>query len=406
MLKIDCDNPNLSKTLAQLCAEVEKCGGYFDDSLILKVENGDLSFSSNLPRDPRKVLISIPQKAFIPLTQLEFGLDRNNLVVASGEEKLNPNAASLLNLMLKVYNLTNKIQKYRTFSPRCAFQEDTELLRALASGRPETGIAKRVLEFIGASEQETQNLVVKSFLRTRNFSFKNSPKTLIPFIDFTNHNTAALPFRRERSESGEFAMQLVNSKPNEGENQCFARYGQWDCLDTYLMFGFSTKKPQYLRSIPIDIELGEVGKIKALGKVQGAFKGKLPEKIADLSHLFPAVNQVSPREMQISAILIPSLRWPFALKRILVVLVTTLSPNIEKIHLQEIVASAETQILNKNKAFYLSLSQLLEDRKEKYKSAPAYQEAVKMVKIQLGEIGAYENYFLNLARNSKDYGVA
>ena len=49
MLRIECDNPELTKALARLATDVEKSGARFSESLVLRAMGGDLSSTSTVP---------------------------------------------------------------------------------------------------------------------------------------------------------------------------------------------------------------------------------------------------------------------------------------------------------------------------------------------------------------------
>lgn len=390
MLRFECDNPELTKALARLGTDVSKAGAYFSEKLVLRAMDGDLSFTSTVPGSEPELLMSIPEKAFIPYDGVEFKLNGNNLEIASGAENLSPKILERLETMLSIYNLTNKIKQYKESSPRVVFKDDPEILERLVAARAGTNIAKNTLEILDAKDQE--KVIISSFLKTRNFSFGGSKKKIIPFIDFTNHHTQARPFDQTKDKDGNFVMSLKNSKPIEGENQCFARYGKWDSHDTYLMFGFCMETLGFVRSVPIDIQIEGVGKIIVKTRMGGQFKGNLPPELEPLRPLFPKLVKVNPREIEASTLLIPNQKSAMALKRILASLIIEIAPDLEQKALQGHVALAEFQLLRKNIEHYSSLLEFFEANREKYKSTPAFREAVKMVKIQIQAIEDYEEY--------------
>ncbi|MEE8294715.1 MAG: hypothetical protein V3R64_03300 [Sphingomonadales bacterium] len=395
MLRIECDNPELTKALARLGTDVGRCGGLFSDDLVLRAMDGDLSFTSSISGSKPEFLMSIPEKAFIPYEGVEFKLEGNNLVLASGAEKLTPEVRERLETMVSIYNLTSKIEKYKESSPRVAFMNDPEFLKRLAAGRAGTKIAENTLEILTTEDKE--KVIVSSFLKTRNFNFGDGQKKIIPFIDFTNHHTLARPFDRGKDSDGNFVMKLNNSKPIEGEDQCFAQYGKWDSHDTYLMFGFSTETSAFVRSVPMEIQIEGLGKIKVNSNIAGRFRGKLPPEMVDLTNFFPPLWKITSEEVEVATLLIPNLERPIALKRIFARLISLMAPDLDTEVLQRHIASAEFQVLSKNLEHYNSLIKLFEEKKEQYKSTPAFREAVKMVKIQIREIEKYQDYFINFA---------
>lgn len=397
MLRFECDNPELTKALARLGTDVSKCGATFSENLVLRAMDGDLSFTSSVPTSEPELLMSIPEKAFIPYEGVKFKLKGNELVIASGAENLSPQVRERLETMVTIYNLTNKIEKYKESSPRVAFKDDPEFLKRLVAGREGTQIAENTLEILTAEDEE--QVIISSFLKTRNFNFGGSKEKIIPFIDFTNHHTLARPFDRGKDQSGSHVMGLRNSKPLEGENECFVRYGKWDSLDTYIMFGFSSEKSAFIRSIPMEIPIEGVGVLKVNSQVGGQFRGTLPEEMADLKTLFPQLLHVSKGRIEVSTLLIPNPRRPIALKRILASLIMQMAPGLAPQVLESHVTSTEFHLVNRNQEFYNSLLEFFEENREKYKTTPAFREAVKMAKIQLREIDEYLEISRKIGKN-------
>ncbi|MHA1544134.1 MAG: hypothetical protein ACTSU8_03265 [Alphaproteobacteria bacterium] len=397
MLRFECDNPELTKALARLGTDVSKAGAYFSENLVLKAMDGDFSFTSTVPGSEPELLMSIPEKAFIPYDGVEFKLNGNDLVIASGAEKLPSDVRERLETMVLIYNLTKKIEKYKESSPRVAFKDDPEMLERLTAARAGTRIAENVLEILNAKDQE--KIIISSFLKTRNFDFGESKKKIIPFIDFTNHNTLAMPFNRKKTEKGDFVMSLRNSKPITEDNQCFARYGKWDACDTYLMFGFSSDTSAFVRSIPMEIPIEGVGVLKVNSKIGGQFGGTLPPEMEDLQKLFPQLLSVTKEGIEVSTLRIPNPRRPVSLKRILASLITQMAPDLGLEELESHVTSTEFQVVYGTLQFYTSLLEFFEEKKEKYQSNPAFREAVKMAKIQIHEIEEYQEISRKIGKN-------
>jgi len=397
MLRIECDNPELTKALARLGTDVGRCGGLFSDDLVLRAMDGDLSFTSSISGSKSEFLMSIPEKAFIPYDGVEFKLAGNHLEIASGAEKLTPDVRERLETMVSIYNLTSKIEKYKKSSPRVVFKDDPEFLKRLVEGRAGTNIAKNTLEILTTDDKD--KVIISSFLKTRNFGFGESKQKIIPFIDFTNHHTKARPFSRTKDKDGNLVMGLFNSKPLQGSNQCFARYGIWDSYETYLMFGFSMENPGLVRSIPLDIPIEGVGSIKVNTKISGRHLGALPPEMADLKQYFPRVFKKTTEEIEVSSLFIPDAAKPMVLKRILSFLIRLMAPNLAPEVLQNHVALAEFSLITQNQEFYNSLLAFFEENREKYKSTPAFREAVKMAKIQLHEIDEYLEISRKIGKN-------
>lgn len=399
MLRIECDNPELTKELARLASDVTKAGAWFHESLVLKALKGNFYFCSSLPADSREVLISVPEEAFVPYDGVNFSLEGEKIVITGGLETLDPKIRKRLESMVRIYNLTNKIEKYKTDSPRVVFQDDPEMLHKLVEARPNTGMAAKTLEILNGDKDQ---VVISSFFKTRNFKFAASSNKLIPFIDFVNHHTKALPFLRVRNEDGKLMMRLKNFQPVPGENQCFARYGKWDAHDTYLMFGFSAETPAFVRCVPMEIEIEGAGTLQINSKVSGFNRGVLPPEWKDLKEVFPQVKIYNKKKIGVSTLLIPTAEWPMALKRILGFVIFQMLPEEKDRVIQEKVGQAEFQILNQTMEHYQNLLKFFETRRDKYREIPAFREAVKMATIQIRGIEEYQKFNQDFAKSLKN----
>ena len=389
MVAIKSDNKEVQKALEKLATIVTAKGGFLSEHLTIEVHDGNIRLLSDLPPSSHERLVLIPEHCFIPLTNVAFRLSENKLETVSGTDTLTPDQAELLAVMIEIYNLTDKILKYRTYSPRIVFRDDDETLSRLISGRPDTGLEKRFMEVKKTSDMES--LVINSYFRTRNFRIAGEKRQLIPFIDFANHHTLASTFKNDLIGKTAISRALYNSKPQPGSEECFARYGFWDALETYLMFGFSDTPVAFVRSVPLHIILEEVGIIEVKSQVRGPATGKgLGPKNKDLRSSFPFWVKKKGKTLFVSNLMIPNLSAPSALNQVLGLLVSQLDPDLADNRKQKLVLAAEKQIISVNLDFYNDLYNYLLKVTPDYPDSPALEMAIRMATIQLEAIDLYQ----------------
>jgi len=390
MARIRSDNKEVRKALETLAALVTKEGGVLSDHLTIECQGGNIGLTSDLPRESRDELISIPRSCFLPLSKVEFCLEKDKLAVVSGADSLSKSQQAMLGVMIDLYNLTDKIAKYKAMSPRIVFRGDQELVKQLVAGRAGTSLAQRFFDVI--ESVNIDNLVIDYFFRTRNFNLEDETRQIIPFIDFTNHHTLARPFRRDR-ESGKIAkMALENDKAVPGSDECFARYGLWDPYDTYLMFGFAFRPGGFVRSVPLELDIQGLGNLRIRSVVAGpASADTLGPVNKDLARFFPKKINKTKQGLSLSNLNIPNASSPRALKRTLDIVVDTIVPGLRPAQRQQMTALIEERVLQANVAYYKGLTEYLGQRAPEYPDCPAFDEARKMARIQLQTLSAYRS---------------
>jgi len=397
MLNIDCDNPILLKELAGLAADVESCGAFFDKTLILKAQNGNLEMTTSRPGPDQRALMMVPEAAYLPYGKIKFGVEGNNIVIADWGPEISGLKKTMMEKMVRIYNLTHKIAFYKENNPRLVFKDDPEFLQKITSGRANTTMAEKTLAVLDADDLD--QFAITNFLRTRNFALRGSDKLLIPFIDFTNHHAMAKPFNRKKVAGHGRTMSLIASEVTPGSAQVFARYGLWDNYDTYLMFGFAQEPSAFVRSVPLEISYDD-GKVLKINSRPGmSFKAKLPDAISDIKHPFPFVNSFSDKAQEVAFMHIPGVQTPRALKRVLGALLNFQGETKTLEEKRKRIFEVETKILEGNLKFYDDMLVFLNARKDRYKDLPAFKEAVKMAKLQQKHILEYQAYSFEMENN-------
>jgi len=354
MVAIQSDNKAVQNALEKLAALITAEGGTLSDRLTIRSKDGNISLHSDLPAESRDCLVTVPEKCFLPLTGVKFELSGDTLKVSSGADGLSKARQDILAVTVDIYNLTDKIAKYRTSSPRIVFRDDRETIGQLVAGRPDTGVVKGFFDILKADDVD--DLVIEYFFRTRNFAFNGEKRQVIPVIDFANHNSLAPPFKREHEGSKVTSMSLLNVKLSPTSDECQARYGLWDAYDTYLMFGFSNAPVLFVRSVPVNIRLNTIGTIKIGSRIAsaGGAKGLKPNPV-NIAYLNPGRVTLQGNDLLVSNLMIPNPQAPLALKRVLAELVTRIGPGLGVnaelgafAHPALGIASRTTRIVNDN----------------------------------------------------------
>ena len=159
-------------------------------------------------------------------------------------------------------------------------------------------------------------------------------------------------------------------------------------LDTLFNYHFVDQAVPFIRSVPIEIDLPEVGTLKINSRVGPSFGGKLSAEFAKFRSYLPRIQKPKPGVVMISHLLIPGDDNPLALRFALSSLITHLKPDLEKNELYSWAHFAERKVLSTNTAYYRKLEDLIKDAEE---SMPliAKENLDLLAKIQLEKLQNY-----------------
>jgi hypothetical protein len=193
----------------------------------------------------------------------------------------------------------------------------------------------------------------------------------MPFIDYANHDSRAYGFQPGPQSFGQdHRVSLLNCQPLNGSNEVCVRYTQLDSLDAYLTYGFVDQSSPIVRSVPTTLEAGDLDVRSRIGVVT---KKELQSDIADLGPYVPNVFQTADGRTVLTHLLFPDAGSPYALRRVLNWSIRHVRGNLGLKRLRERVITAETALLQANRAYYDDLERHLDDTPT---PAPARQQTM------------------------------
>jgi len=376
-------DPTLKDALEDFEKLVVAAGGDIHPALRVHHERGSFSFHSDLDPGTEEKLISLPESALLPLKWIKIGLKGDDLVVQGTAPEFNSDKCPLLEGLMTILNLTQKIKTHRERFPWIVFGKDQALVKTLLDGRPDLTFSREIEDNLTAGLNE--DWVIQSFLMTRTLEPERGSKFLMPFVDFGNHHFRAHPFGKSEEKKGDPSVVVQNSKPNPTSTECFIRYGNFDAMDLYLSFGYPDSSAPFVRSIPVTLDFGNFGSIKINTIPTDEVQGPLPPGLQNLRFYFPKIIDYGPGFLNLSHMYIPGPNAPRALVRVLEALIKTLSPSIDVASLKRLVGESERKILEKNKAYYQALKAAMLAH-----SSYSGAEAQSVCDIQLAHLDAYQ----------------
>ena len=368
-------------------------GAMLHDSLRVAVGPEDaIWLESDLPADSRETLASLPASCLPSLDDFRLTLAGDEIRIAeqfAGSET----QAECLSQMLAIYNATGKLAAHRATSPWHALHDAPELLDKLAAARRGAPRIEHLHERLAVAAAD--DFALETFLGTRKYagpknqSNGKSSDVLLPFIDYANHHSHAPGFQAQESlNHAEHVIGLANARPLHNNPEVRVRYSQIDPLDSYLTYDFVDTTSDILRSIPLTIEL-DVGTIEVAARI-GRRSGKhqkLPQQMHDLRPFMPTIQERDEARLTLSHLLVPEVKRPMILRRVLNWSIRQIDPHIKLNRLRAEVTAAEAQVIDANRAFYDDLKD-----KSAQVAAPAPRTALAtLVEVQKDRLDAYSD---------------
>jgi hypothetical protein len=368
----------------------EAAGAEFHRDLVVKCIGGTMSVEAP-PGSAGSILMRLPWDCLVPVAPFEFSVAGDEFTIASHDPEVTGTCVALMEAMAELYNLTHKLAAHRRTSPWCLIASQPALLPKVMTGRQ----PPRLRDAIESGKRGEFEL--RSFFSARVFDYAEKPEAaifpvLLPILDAMNHHPQGARFHYEDPSEGAKVLRIARSKPlPRMGDECFAYYGNHDCYDTWMNYGFVDQAPTFLRSRPMKIDLPGVGTIQITDVTGTRTKPALPPPIRDLHYYLPKLLRKRGREIETASVLVPGPQAPRALRRVLALLIAELSPR-QSVS-RELVLHAEQQVIAGNREYYGTLKEaLLGISLEDGLQQPIVDNFLRMCDIQLGRLSDYADH--------------
>ncbi len=342
----------------------------------------------------------LPWDSLIPLEAFRLTIADSSLVISSTEPGVTDTCAAIMEAMLELYNLTDKVARHRATSPWSLFAAYPGLLPDLI-GSMIGGAANLYQTLINS--RRINELYLESFLHTRVFGYRDGTdiqnlQVLMPVLDAMNHDHrgAAYALRDDGDRGPQLTIGRCSPVPEKDE-ECFACYGPYDCFEMWLGYGFvdeNWREISYLDSQPMTIDIPGLRKIHVIKPLRPRDPHALPPSMRDLVAFVPRILARRPDHVTISALLVPGPQRPRALRRSLHYLINDISP--EHRYLFDLIVEAERQVLAANTLYYQTLVDRLRTIKpQDLGLQQIVRQFVRVCDVQLARLRDYGDYARN-----------
>jgi hypothetical protein len=390
MVSIESDNADIERCLERILAETRRGGAAFADDLVLRCADRGLSIELP-PGSPAHMLIKLPQQMLVPTRSFGLALQGDDIVITAIDPDVTPARRALMESIVALYNLTGKIAWYRQSSAVLFLRARPELARLVARGS-DAGMQSVLLDPAAAGGLD--GFVLRRFLGTRWLNLGAEPATgaramLAPVIDLMNHNARGAPFLNREDAGGRYVLIERAMHASADERECFVCYGFYDPLETLLGYNFVDESSMFARSVPVEIALPAVGRIR-VGDGHGhrELRG-LPDALRDIQIYLPRIVVKRPRELEVGFLVIPPPTAPQVLRRVLNVMIASLDRDcVDRL---DLILEAERQVIAANKAHYADLWPALTAAAAQTPDSPILRDLRRASELRMSYLQRYED---------------
>ena len=392
----DCDDKGLERSLREMHDIILDSGGVVHDQLVIRGRDGQLNLEAPFATEPNRPILTVPGEALLPVEKFELGLQGDEIGIVSVSGELTDLRKALLDLFVDVYNRTGKIAFHKRVSTLLLKIDDPTLFEKLYEARQRRGNYEKF--FQGINLKDHDDLVIKSFLRTRQLGCKSNKdkaavNMLAPLLDFVNNHPRSPIYNSGFPPQIGYTSSISRSCPKPNSDECYVSYGMNDSHDILLSYNYVESDTYFTRSVPINIELPFSGKRMDIlsNQMQPIPKNKLPHSLRDMHAYFPPIHFKADDKniLEVGYLPIPQGKAPLALRRIIGFLVRTVAPDLSQAERKEVVQQAEKTILQRNIDYYTEFSRFLEGYKPRSDQEMIVDMARQMAAIQLENIRKY-----------------
>ncbi|WP_462146566.1 tetratricopeptide repeat protein [Pseudoalteromonas gelatinilytica] len=386
----------LVSLISQLVEHSIAKGASFDPLLEIIASDGELSI--NYYGDTQTKLIDIPISCMPLLCDYEISLDYNyKLLCRKKTPMLNPEAEFTMELLIDIYNQSNKIEAWLKANPFLALYDSPILLSKLLEAKKYNAKIQK-LKSIFESGDKTK-LILESFLGSRQLGYKNdflsknniitSNKVeggLLSVIDFLNHKSNSNSYKNSANSI------FVYGNADKTTNEVFVQYNEFDSVLTYLFYGFVDISAPFITSINVELVTTYGQKWTLLGNSVASSELKEGSFAHNHSHL-PEISHLTNGTILLNKLLIPTEPKSTLLKDILVNIINTIAPEDilknDAFFRNEIV-NIEKQILVANITYWSDLKKLAEQ--DTLSSEDAKAQLFLLIEGNLTSLKNYANH--------------
>lgn len=401
MAQIIADDLQVQKTIERIEQLVVQGGGWVHPDIKILSNKGDMRVEYEGSDEAHEKLALLTRETLLPIEDVEVFAEAGKLNFKPVRpDSLTKMRHELFELMFELYNYSDKIAHTRESNFWFTLKDDVHIMERLVNARSSGPAYEKMKKFLQNPDGEDaiQKHLVERFISMRVLGFggkadarkpgKSNMPVLMPIIDIFNHHDRGGRFQ----SADNTVLEIKCSKPVEGSDECFAFYGFMDAMDAYLRYGFVDTEAAIVRSIPLQIDVPNIGRLVIESKTPTKMNAfKLTKESQDLAGFMPNINR-NYDVLTLSHLFIPASHSPYAMRRIIGGCVKQLTEDMDADEIREVVRDVEQRIVDANLKFYRDLTSYLDDLHERkdYTNKSAIDTALLLSRAQENKVGAYQ----------------
>lgn len=370
MFEIQTNNTYIETKLNELVSLLKERGAYFDPSLVLKEEGGNFSVTAKQKAE-KPFWMKIPHNALTPFKEIAFDLQGDDLVLDDFKGNYDHQNYKIIELLLSLYNETGKIAAHKKDMVWCQLKGDADrpLVEHLLKARDYENQA--FIQKVWGDEELYDEMVLVTFFMSRLIDCKlnrrigtKPVKCIVPFIELLNHDAYGSGYDNLYNKKGGAHMGVRMLPSFEPMDEICTNYGYFDGLDLLMQYGFLYQEAPFLCSVPMEFDLGDVGRVSLKAHHVVVPLGDIPEDYRDLGRYFPAmyIDHVK-KNATLSHLFIPSEVAPFSLRRILRFVLTQMDSTLSEERCLAYIYDIESKIIETNLLYFSHFDRLCEGKR-------------------------------------------
>lgn len=294
-----------------ICRTLLQHGAWFHRDLQVHAEQGELSLHSHRFDPARLCYIRVPLKLMPILDDFIIASNGRQLRCTPLHNEVLPVHRTLMEAMIELYNLTDKLAHWESSYPGFWLDQD-EALRHLFEARNKSA-CQRVYHNLrhGASREQA---LVDSFIGSRKFMMRKEhfqasgiqrsrdAMVLLPLIDNLNHRCNVDGYKSFKH--AEKPCMRIYTKPHGIRNELFVSYNHYDPVDTVQIYGFVDESADFFFSVPCIINAGPL-RIRVGNPRDEAGMPYLTTQLKGLGRYATSIARPEDQEMWVAGIPIP-----------------------------------------------------------------------------------------------------
>lgn len=357
------------KVIEQLVSLLEEMGAKFHKSICFVECGGNLSIINNASVGisvPIKQ-IQVPLKCMPLLCDFEFSISEKQINAYPVKKPKNLSSVPVMEVMIALYNKTNKIDYWQNTYPLLTLREHPEFVELLYRNVMGSLKLKTFKELY--DNQSWDELCLQSFIGSREFKYSQSKlanakittdndyeKGFLSVIDFLNHKHDGASYKINNTDD---FMEVIASPTGES-NEIVVQYNLLDPVRSYLIYGFVDLNSAVLFSVVTNIILLSGLQLNIMSLPAQA-PSEVYKNVYHLRDYMPASIRRSGNIITLSALTIPNNTNSDTLPQVIQAVIEKCDVEgvyTDKVKLQVEVDYIEKILILKNTQYWQQLSNL------------------------------------------------